>query len=42
MADDQLCNIEAVRRFNDAAAQDGRIEAQILPVFDGMTIAVKR
>lgn len=35
-------HIEAVRRFNDAAARDERIEAQLLPIYDGMTIAVKR
>jgi predicted O-methyltransferase YrrM len=35
-------HIDAVRRFNDAAAGDDRVASMLLPVFDGMTIAVKR
>jgi len=35
-------SIEAVRRFNDAISTDPRIDAQLLPLFDGLTVAVKR
>jgi predicted O-methyltransferase YrrM len=34
--------IEAVRRFNDLVVADLRLEAQLLPLFDGLTIAVKK
>lgn len=35
-------HIDAVRRFNDLAAADDRIQSQLLPIYDGMTIAVKK
>jgi caffeoyl-CoA O-methyltransferase len=35
-------NTEALRAFNDAVAADDRVEAAILPAFDGLTIARKR
>jgi caffeoyl-CoA O-methyltransferase len=35
-------SIEAVRRFNDAISADERLDAQLLPLFDGLTVAVKR
>jgi len=35
-------SIEAVRRFNRAASDDDRLDTQLLPLFDGLTIAVKR
>ncbi len=34
--------IDAVRRFNRAASDDDRLDTQLLPLFDGLTIAVKR
>jgi caffeoyl-CoA O-methyltransferase len=34
-------SIEAVRRFNDRIAVDDRLEAQLLPLFDGLTVAIK-
>jgi caffeoyl-CoA O-methyltransferase len=34
--------VEAIRRFNDHAAADGRVELVVLPVSDGLTMAVKR
>jgi caffeoyl-CoA O-methyltransferase len=34
--------VEAIRRFNDHAAADGRVELVLLPVSDGLTMAVKR
>jgi caffeoyl-CoA O-methyltransferase len=34
-------SIEAVRRFNDRIAADDRLEAQLLPLFDGLTVAIK-
>jgi len=35
-------SIEAVRRFNDAIAEDPRLDSQLLPLFDGLTVATKR
>jgi caffeoyl-CoA O-methyltransferase len=35
-------SIAAVRRFNRAAADDPRLETQVLPLFDGLTIAIKQ
>jgi caffeoyl-CoA O-methyltransferase len=35
-------NTEALRAFNDRVAADGRVEAAVLPAFDGLTIARKR
>ena len=35
-------SIDAVRRFNAAAAADPRLDTQVLPLFDGLTVAVKR
>jgi len=35
-------SIEAVRRFNDEIFSDDRLEAQLLPLFDGLTVAVKQ
>jgi len=35
-------SIDAVRRFNRAASDDDRLDTQLLPLFDGLTIAVKR
>ncbi|GMQ85320.1 MAG: class I SAM-dependent methyltransferase [Acidimicrobiia bacterium] len=35
-------SIDAVRRFNRAAADDDRLDTQLLPLFDGLTIAVRR
>ena len=35
-------SIDAVRRFNDAAASDDRLDTQLLPLFDGLTVAVKK
>ena len=35
-------SIDAVRRFNAAAAADSRLDTQVLPLFDGLTVAVKR
>ncbi len=32
----------AIRRFNDHAAADGRVDLVLLPVSDGLTMAVKR
>ena len=34
-------SIEAVRRFNDRITADDRLEAQLLPLFDGLTVAIK-
>jgi caffeoyl-CoA O-methyltransferase len=34
--------VEAIRRFNDHAVADGRVELVVLPVSDGLTMAVKR
>jgi caffeoyl-CoA O-methyltransferase len=34
-------SIEAVRRFNDLIVADDRLEAQLLPLFDGLTVAIK-
>ena len=34
--------IEGVRRFNDAIAADERLESQLLPLWDGVTVAIKR
>ena len=33
---------KAIRAFNRAAADDDRLDTQVLPLFDGLTIAVKR
>jgi caffeoyl-CoA O-methyltransferase len=35
-------NTEALRAFNDRVAADDRVEAAVLPAFDGLTIARKR
>ncbi len=35
-------SIDAVRRFNASAAADPRLDTQVLPLFDGLTVAVKR
>jgi caffeoyl-CoA O-methyltransferase len=35
-------NTEAIRRFNDHLAADERVEAVMLPVSDGITLARKR
>jgi caffeoyl-CoA O-methyltransferase len=35
-------NVEALRAFNDKVAADERVEAVILPAYDGLTIARKR
>jgi caffeoyl-CoA O-methyltransferase len=32
-------NVEAIRRFNDHLAADGRVEAVMIPVSDGITLA---
>ena len=32
-------NVEAIRRFNDHLAADGRVEAVMVPVSDGITLA---
>jgi caffeoyl-CoA O-methyltransferase len=34
--------VEAIRRFNDHAAADARVELVVLPVSDGLTMAVKQ
>ncbi len=34
--------IAAVKRFNDELAADDRMDSQILPLWDGVTVAVKR
>jgi caffeoyl-CoA O-methyltransferase len=35
-------NTEALRAFNDRVAADDRVDAAVLPAFDGLTIARKR
>jgi caffeoyl-CoA O-methyltransferase len=40
-SEDTSESIEAVRRFNDLITADDRLEAQLLPLFDGLTVAVK-
>jgi caffeoyl-CoA O-methyltransferase len=35
-------SLQALRRFNDAVAADDRVDAMILPAFDGLTLARKR
>ena len=35
-------NLAALRAFNDHVAADRRVEAAVLPAFDGLTIARKR
>jgi caffeoyl-CoA O-methyltransferase len=35
-------NVIAIRKFNDHAVADPRVELVLLPVSDGLTMAVKR
>jgi caffeoyl-CoA O-methyltransferase len=35
-------NTRAIREFNDRVAADDRVEAVLLPAFDGLTIALRR
>jgi caffeoyl-CoA O-methyltransferase len=35
-------NLEGIRRFNDHATADGRVELVLLPIGDGVTLARKR
>jgi caffeoyl-CoA O-methyltransferase len=35
-------NVVAIRRFNDDVAADDRVDAVILPIRDGVTLAIKR
>jgi caffeoyl-CoA O-methyltransferase len=35
-------NAVAIRRFNDMAVADGRVAVAMLPIRDGVTLAVKR
>ncbi|HEX3426513.1 MAG TPA: O-methyltransferase [Acidimicrobiales bacterium] len=35
-------NVVAIRAFNDMVAADGRVEVAMLPIRDGVTLAVKR
>jgi caffeoyl-CoA O-methyltransferase len=35
-------NLEGIRRFNDYARDDGRVELVLLPIGDGVTLARKR
>ena len=39
---DQDENLRAIREFNDRVAADDRIDAVVLPAFDGLTIARRR
>ena len=39
---EQGTNTDHIQAFNDLVAADERVESQILPISDGMTIAVKR
>ncbi|CAN5721249.1 O-methyltransferase [soil metagenome] len=41
-AADTSADTEAIRRFNDHVAADDRVEAVLLPVADGLTLARKR
>ncbi len=34
-------SVQALRRFNDILAEDGRVETVLLPLFDGLTFARK-
>jgi caffeoyl-CoA O-methyltransferase len=40
--DDRGSDVEAIRAFNDKVAGDPRMEALLLPVYDGLTVAVRR
>jgi caffeoyl-CoA O-methyltransferase len=40
--DDHGVNTEAIRAFNDHAAADDRVELQVLPLADGVTLARRR
>jgi caffeoyl-CoA O-methyltransferase len=35
-------NVVAIRRFNDEVAADDRVDAAMLPIRDGVTLAIKR
>jgi predicted O-methyltransferase YrrM len=40
--DDEDENLHAIREFNDRVAADERVDAVVLPAFDGLTIARRR
>ena len=40
--DDRDANLAALRAFNDRVAADDRVEAAIIPAYDGLTVARKR
>ena len=40
--EDQEADTVALRAFNDMVARDDRVEVVLLPLFDGLTFAVKR
>jgi predicted O-methyltransferase YrrM len=35
-------NVVAIRRVNDEVAADDRVDAAMLPIRDGVTLAIKR
>jgi caffeoyl-CoA O-methyltransferase len=41
-AADRSVNVAAIRAFNDRVSSDGRMDALLLPVYDGLTVAIKR
>jgi caffeoyl-CoA O-methyltransferase len=40
--DDRDANVEAIRAFNDKVAADPRMETLLLPVYDGLTVAIRK
>jgi caffeoyl-CoA O-methyltransferase len=41
-ADADSENVRAIRRFNDLVVSDERVEAVLLPAFDGLTMALRK